>query len=138
MLTWVKVVGLTILVLTLFCSCLVKNVYTGEQRDFNSVAELELFLLLDKTDQHEYIPETYDCDDFAIDLMLAAEAQGYRMNVQFDFQIGHAFNSVIIDGMIYLIEPQNDAFYLFGPLDETENPSEEGLPAGIELGAHAY
>ena len=71
-------------------------------------AEVKLFLAADKTENHEYIPYTYDCSQFSRDLHNAAEAAGIRCaEVQISFEgelIGHALNAFLTSdyGLVYV------------------------------------
>jgi hypothetical protein len=47
--------------------------------NFNTLTDLEVWLAQDNTSEHTYIPDKYDCDDFAYDLMTSAFKSGYKM-----------------------------------------------------------
>jgi predicted nuclease with TOPRIM domain len=47
--------------------------------DFNTLNDLEVWLAQDNTSEHAYIPDEYDCDDFAYDLMASAFRAEYKM-----------------------------------------------------------
>lgn len=48
---------------------------------FSSLNELELWLALDHTDEMEYVPDLYDCDDYAFNLQKNARNAGYLLDV---------------------------------------------------------
>ena len=112
-------------------------------REFRDIYELKIFLASDSTDEHEYIPTTFDCEDFAFNLTDNARRQGYLI-----YSIGKAFptyrtikeyigywdntiwytNLSIVDklnnhaycvtrikGIWYKIEPQTDEITEVGP-----------------------
>lgn len=85
-------------------------------RNFSSVEELESFLAEDTTNEHQYIENEFDCDDFARTLQKNALEKGYLMNCQFMFQ--HMFNMVIIDNEIYYIEPITDEITFMNYMDD--------------------
>jgi hypothetical protein len=70
--------------------------------------ELMSFLASDNTEQHEYIPNVYDCSQFSRDLHNNAEAAGIRAaEVQVRFQndpVGHALDAFITTdyGLVYV------------------------------------
>lgn len=84
-------------------------------RQFTSVEELKAWLASNDINEREYIPDTYDCDDFAQDLMKAALEDGYLVSTEL-WSI-HMLNSTIIGNDIYTIEPQTDAVQFVGELD---------------------
>lgn len=87
----------------------------GGYREFGSVSELQWWLWNDLTSEHEYIPIYYDCDDFAMDLTLAAIRDGRWIGL---FAInGHIKNFAKIGNCIYGIEPQTDAVSFWGYVD---------------------
>ena len=47
--------------------------------NFDTLNDLEVWLAQDNTSEHAYIPDEYDCDDFAYDLMTSAFKSGYKM-----------------------------------------------------------
>ncbi|MDR1636844.1 MAG: hypothetical protein LBR93_05850 [Treponema sp.] len=47
-----------------------------------------------------------DCEDYAIKFWLNAKDQGYDARILTSNTIHHAFNSVVVDGNSYLLEPQ--------------------------------
>lgn len=76
--------------------------------------ELLQFLVEDKTDEHEYIPDKYVCWDFAMDLVNNAKKRhiqaGFVM-IEYYGGGGHsvvAFNTT--DKGIVFVEPQEDTF----------------------------
>jgi hypothetical protein len=84
-------------------------------RQFNSVEELKAWLAGNDIDKREYIEFTYDCDDFAQDLMLAALEDGYLISTE--LWSCHMLNSTIIGNNIYTIEPMTDGVQFVGKLD---------------------
>ena len=78
-----------------------------ELRNFSSLDELEWFLTEDKTDEHEYIRNVFDCSDFALMLQKNALEQGYLMNCQMLFT-EHMMNMAIAGDAVYYIEPTTD------------------------------
>ncbi len=87
-----------------------------ELRNFSSIEELELFLAEDNTNEHEYIRNEFDCDDFALMLQRNALEKGYIMNCQTLFT-AHVLNMVIIDNEIYYIEPMTDEIIFLTHVD---------------------
>ena len=109
-----------------------------ELEHFESLAALSAWLAHDDTDSYEYVPSTFDCDDFAATLQSHAIEDGYVLNAQilyYDDMVGwriyvdgescslssfggyHALNMAVIGNEIYLIEPQTDEVYLICPVD---------------------
>jgi outer membrane murein-binding lipoprotein Lpp len=86
-------------------------------RQFTSVEELEAWLAGNDIDQREYVEFTYDCDDFAQDLMIAALEDGYLVSTE--LWSCHMLNSTIIGNDIYTIEPMTDGVQFVGKLDTT-------------------
>lgn len=73
------------------------------------------WLALDQTDTHEYIRDDYDCDDYAIDLVLSALSDGYWIGL--GLREGHMFNFAIVGNVIYKVEATTDAVTLWGYVD---------------------
>jgi hypothetical protein len=84
-------------------------------RQFNSVEELKAWLAGNDIDEREYVEFTYDCDDFAQDLMKAALEDGYLVSTE--LWSCHMLNSTIIGNDIYTIEPMTDSVQFVGKLD---------------------
>jgi hypothetical protein len=84
-------------------------------REFSSVKELKDWLTANDVNEMEYIPEIYDCDDFARDLMLDALSDGYLVSTE--LWSCHMLNSTIIGNKVYTIEPQTDEVQFVGGLD---------------------
>lgn len=84
-------------------------------RQFTSVEELEAWLTDNDIDKREYVEFTYDCDDFARDLMIAALEDGYLVSTE--LWSCHMLNSTIIGNDIYTIEPMTDGVQFVGELD---------------------
>ncbi|RLG43036.1 MAG: hypothetical protein DRO01_00375 [Thermoproteota archaeon] len=76
--------------------------------------DFDKLLVYDKTDRHEYIPEVYDCDDFAFDLWRnISRLYHIAIGVVFIYfdSIGHAINCYVdTDLNVHLIEPQSDEY----------------------------
>ena len=87
----------------------------AHQRQFTSVEELEAWLAGNDIDKREYFEFTYDCDDFAQDLMIAALKDGYLVSTE--LWSCHMLNSTIIGNDIYTIEPMTDGVQFVGELD---------------------
>ena len=87
----------------------------AHQRQFTSVEELEAWLAGNDIDKREYVEFTYDCDDFAQDLMIAALKDGYLVSTE--LWSCHMLNSTIIGNDIYTIEPMTDGVQFVGELD---------------------
>ena len=97
-------------------------------KDFNSLSALQGWLWWDDTNLHEYIPNVYDCDDYAFDLMQAALQDGYRIGL---YQKGqHVVNFALVGdtplgawgvwgtaNKVYIIEPQTDEVRFWGYRD---------------------
>ena len=86
--------------------------------DFSSLTELEQWLVQDDTDEHEYILDDYDCDDFAYDLMVSAFKSGYKMGTVAVYY-GDDLDYVVIDNYTYYnvtlaYAPAGSDYYLFG------------------------
>lgn len=98
-----------------------KPEYISELRFFETVYELKTFLMNDDTDSKEYIPGKFDCDDFAITLMLNAEKAGYRIGLLIEKGgTKHMKNYAIVGTNAYYywaIEPQDDSLIEGGLLD---------------------
>jgi len=84
-----------------------------QMRNFDTLKELELFLMADKTNEAKFIEDIYDCDDFAITLQENAAKKGYRISLQVDinsYEV-HMYNTAIVEApkaRVILIEPQTD------------------------------
>lgn len=104
-----------------------------ELKEFNSIEQLESWLSVNDVNNNTYITDTYDCDDFALDLVNDAIQEGYAIysmgsgtvyykttimyntnNETFYYGkelielINHAYCVTKINGIWYQIEPQND------------------------------
>jgi len=87
----------------------------GGYREFNSVWELQQWLGNDPTSENQYITRFYDCDDFAMDLTLAAIRDGRWIGL---FATdGHLENFTVIGNSVYKIEPQTDEVSFWGNID---------------------
>lgn len=86
--------------------------------DFSSLTDLEQWLAQDNINEHEYIPDEYDCDDFAYDLMVSAFKSGYKMGTVAVYY-GNDLDYVTIDNCTYYnatlaYAPEGSNYYLFG------------------------
>lgn len=77
---------------------------------WKSMSELGTWLRLNNISERQYVPDKYDCDDFAIDLALAAAKErrfiglaGEKSRVR-----RHFFCWALVDNIVFKIEPQND------------------------------
>jgi hypothetical protein len=86
-------------------------------RQFTSVDELKAWLAANDINEREYIPDIYDCDNFAQDLMIAALEDGYLVSTE--LWSCHMLNSTIIGNDVYTIEPMTDGVQFVGELDTT-------------------
>lgn len=102
------------------------EVILKELKWFSSKSELRQWLFNNAISERQYKTTTYDCDDYATDLKLAAEEDGYRMDIQWDLSgrfdptgkgQPHALNSTRIGNTVYIIEPQTDAIVYEGRID---------------------
>lgn len=93
--------------------------YTGY-----SIWELQEFMKnFDNTNLRVWIAETFDCDDFS--QVLQGQVNGFFLGIAFGtiwygpknppYDWGHSVNIFYsyTDNKVYLVEPQNDAFYEF-------------------------
>ena len=82
--------------------------YLISKKDFDEL------MAYDKTDQHKYIPEVYDCDDFAFDFWRNITRRYHiAMGVAFVLTSkgAHAINFYVDENCsVYLIEPQSDRY----------------------------
>lgn len=99
-------------------------IYTAPQseshlRYFKSHSELVLWLARDDTDSYEYVPDTFDCDDFALTLQKHALEDGYIVSCEYIEHNGdaHMLNTAVIGNKVYKIYPQTDEACLYYYLD---------------------
>lgn len=88
-------------------------------REFHSEQELKDWLAVDRTDLNKYVPNQFDCEDFARMLQGNALSSGYIVSIaltQQDSQL-HAINVALIGNKLYWIEPQTDQFSFWGYTD---------------------
>lgn len=115
-----KYVGLVLLLVVLVCvSCVPKQetVVVTELRDFKNVEQLEAWLVKDNTDSYTYVEGVRQCCWFAHTLQENAAKDGYLINEEFlvfDDGEGHACDSVVINGVVWFIEPQTDEVWEAG------------------------
>ncbi|UCC90750.1 MAG: hypothetical protein JSW24_00865 [Dehalococcoidia bacterium] len=86
----------------------------GGYREFGSLRELTDWLRDDPTSERHY-SSSYDCDDFAMDLTLAAIRDGYWIGLYSEED--HVMNFTVIGNNVYSIEPQTDHVELWGFVD---------------------
>lgn len=88
-------------------------------RYFESKSELESWLAEDDTDSYTYIPDTFDCDDFAMTLQKHALDDGYIISCEYvpGYYWAHMLNTAIIGNSLYKIEPQTDEVTFLSYLD---------------------
>jgi len=84
-------------------------------REYSSTEELRCWLDDDPISERKPIPRKYDCDNFAIDLVLSALADGYWIGL--GVTEWHMFNFTIIGNDIYKIEARTDGVEPWGTLD---------------------
>ena len=77
-------------------------------KPFDSLEELEQWLANDITNYHSYEKRDFNCIDFAVLLQQNALSDGYLMNIEVLPVGAHFVNSVVINDVLYIIEPQND------------------------------
>jgi len=75
---------------------------------------LQQWLWDDPTSDNDY-SYRYDCDDFAMDLIRAAEKDGYLIGMYSEED--HVTNFANIGNTVYIIEPQTDEVWLWGYVD---------------------
>lgn len=114
-----KYLCLLFLVLLFGISCVPKQetVVVTELRDFKNVEQLEAWLAKDNTDSYTYVEGVRQCCWFAHTLQENAAKDGYLINEEFlvlDAGEGHACNSVVIDGVVWFVEPQDDTVWEIG------------------------
>ncbi len=88
-------------------------------REFRSEEELVLWLSQDDTDSNRYIPNQFDCEDFARMLQAHAYDDGYVMSVTLVARDNgyHLKNGCFIGNKFYYIDPQTDRFWFWGYFD---------------------
>ena len=87
--------------------------------DLPDLAEVELFLELDKTDQLPFVADKWDCDNYAA--VLRTKAMLYSKSIKKNWAFGecesdryggHRFNIVVVKPRrVLFIEPQDDSFF---------------------------
>ncbi|MBA7715405.1 hypothetical protein ES703_124448 [subsurface metagenome] len=87
----------------------------GKLREFGSVEELEQWLADDPISERKWVYDLYDCDDFAIDLVLSALSDLYWIGL--GVTDTHMFCFTIIGNDIYKIEATSDRVEPWGVLD---------------------
>jgi len=91
---------------------------------FSTREKLHQWLSQDPTNNHPYVENVYMCENFARDLVRAAEEDGYWIGLlevfieyKDDTLWYHAKNYVVIEARIYEVEPQTDEICLLRPND---------------------
>jgi len=84
-------------------------------REFGSRTELVRWLIADDVSNRKYKRDTYDCDDFAIDLAKAGVKDNRWIGLWLEGN--HLRNFTIIGNTIVEIEPQNDGDKTWGKVD---------------------
>lgn len=89
-------------------------------REFRTMPELTAWLVADGTSDNKYVPNLFDCDDFARMLQGNAMNDGYIISIIIVSSPGggyHAKNACLIGNAFYFIEPQTDEHYFWGYVD---------------------
>lgn len=93
-------------------------------RDFESKGEMQAWFNKNKIDELEYIPTTFDCENFSIETQKAALKDGFIVNMELDMTgsyygngKAHMLCGCRIGNMYYIIEPQNDRIVFETRLD---------------------
>jgi len=79
-------------------------------QEWQSATELRAWLKQDLTDERVYIIDTYDCENFAMDLAMAAAQDGYYIGLRALIMNGqwHMDNFAVVGNHVYKINPAND------------------------------
>jgi len=97
--------------------CPISTIYIRDAKlDTITYQEAQDFLKFDKTNQKHYVQNTYDCDDFADLLYVAARMyfldKGINVAWGNVWDAGHATNCfVTTSDKVYIVEPQTDAVH---------------------------
>lgn len=85
-------------------------IYVPEFKPWNSKPELLTWLNKNDISNNLYNYDVYDCDDFAMNLSLAAAIDGYYIGIKADKIDGqwHMENFAVIGNYAYKINPQTD------------------------------
>jgi len=88
-------------------------------REFRSEEELIFWLSQDGTDSNKYIPNQFDCEDFARMLQSHAYDDGYVMSVTLVARDDgyHFKNGCFIGNKFYYIDAQTDRVWFWGYFD---------------------
>ena len=91
----------------------------GGLTEFRSRQHLQSWLAENGVSEREYIKHAYDCEDFAIDLVLEAAADHYIVGLLLkeSRRGGHIKCFTPIGNSVYQIEPQSDGTKKWGLLD---------------------
>lgn len=79
---------------------------TQGYRHWKSYREFRKWLWANQVDQMVYIPDKFDCEDFAFELSRQAMQDGYWVGIYVEDE--HVQNIVAIGNTWYLVEPQTD------------------------------
>jgi len=91
----------------------------GGLTEYRSRSELEQWLYANPISERTYKPYVYDCEDFAMDLSIAAAQDGYIMGLLLKEgrRYDHLKAFTPIGNKVWEIEPQNDGIKRWGVLD---------------------
>ena len=86
---------------------------------WQSATELRAWLKQDLIDEREYQVDVYDCENFAMDLAMAAAQDGYYIGLRAIIMNGqwHMDNFAVVGNHVYKINPQNDYCTMWERLD---------------------
>jgi len=142
------------------------KVKVEDLREFYSLNELKDWLTKNKVNEHGYIEDVYDCDDFAIDLVRDARKDGYEIFVMgadsitaYEYiEVSNANNMLIAknigsyinargfdrlyeEGCLYFYTINGDELwevYGEGELHDISDATELIIADSIEYSGHAY
>lgn len=88
---------------------------------YTNMSTLNAWLSHDTTDQNTHVPNTYDCDDFALTLVLAAFKSNYQMTIISVYYSDELLHVNQTDGTYWLVTkswsivlPSDADYHLFG------------------------
>jgi len=94
------------------------------------LGDLRAFLADDVTEDEPLNIGVYDCKEYSVDLARNLSDAGFDTGCMLIvpkrhyYEVGHAMTSVVINGTVYIVEPQNDLIYYYddwmGFIDEDE------------------
>ena len=99
---------------------LIQGIYINNQtiqaddypREFESLGEFWDWIDEDDTNLQEYDRVEFNCIDFSLQLQRRALEDGYIVSTEVLPVAAHWVNAVVIDGVVYFVEPQNDRVIL--------------------------